>query len=340
MSDANGAPEGDEVAQDADATEAPRPKRKMLLVIAIAALFILGGGGAAAWYFLAAAPSDAVVAEPPPETFVDVPPMQVMLRTADGGSRMLKVHVMLVPGTLTPEELTARLPMFVDRVQPFLRELRPEDLSGSAATFRVKEELLVRANQALGAGSVRDVLIQDLMQAGARIPPPSTSQQLVHYSQVEQSLQQTGVLKDILARLSGDDLTRAGQLIGRTAEFNSSVSGLSPQRPAEWRWSFPKAPASVEAEILDSSGRIVARPPIDPAASGSLRWDGALPGGAVAGEGAYVLRLVARDASGTAIAADLASLGTVAEVVSREGETWLGLGGVALPLDKLVRLVA
>jgi flagellar FliL protein len=78
---------------------------------------------------------------------------------------MLRVHVMLVPGTLTPEELTGRLPLVIDRVQPFLRELRPEDLSGSAATFRVKEELLIRSNQALGPGAVRDVLIQDLMKA-------------------------------------------------------------------------------------------------------------------------------------------------------------------------------
>jgi flagellar FliL protein len=78
---------------------------------------------------------------------------------------MLKVHVMLVPGSLSVEELTARLPLVVDRFQPFLRELRPEDLSGSAATFRIKEELLIRANQALGTGTVRDVLIQDLMQA-------------------------------------------------------------------------------------------------------------------------------------------------------------------------------
>jgi flagellar FliL protein len=165
MSEAEALPEDREGEKGAEIAPAPPPKRKKLLLIAVAALLLPGGGGGTAWYVLAAPSDDKVAVEAPPEVFVDVPPIQVALRTSDGGSRMLKVHVMLVPGTLTPEEVTARLPLVIDRVQPFLRELRPEDLSGSAVTFRVKEELLIRSNQALGAGAVRDVLIQDLMQA-------------------------------------------------------------------------------------------------------------------------------------------------------------------------------
>ena len=38
------------------------------------------------------------------------------------------------------------------------------DLAGSAAVFRIKEEMLSRTTQALGTGAVRDVLIQDLVQ--------------------------------------------------------------------------------------------------------------------------------------------------------------------------------
>ena len=159
--------EADEEADTAEATPAPPNRRRRILLIVAAFLLVAGvaGGG---WFMFGRAPADALAEAPPetpPETFVDVPPIQVALRAADGSSRMLKLHVMLVPGSLEPEELTARLPLLLDRFQPFLRELRPEDMSGSAATFRVKEELLIRANQALGAGAVRDVLIQDLMQA-------------------------------------------------------------------------------------------------------------------------------------------------------------------------------
>jgi flagellar FliL protein len=154
------ADEGTEVAA------APTPnKRRKLIVAAVALLLLVGGGGGAAWWFLGGPAAEDKIAEEveAPETFVDVPPIQVSLRGADGSSRMLKLHVMLVPGDKTAEEITPRLPLLLDRFQPFLRELRPEDLSGSAATFRIKEELLIRANQALGPKAVRDVLIQDLM---------------------------------------------------------------------------------------------------------------------------------------------------------------------------------
>ena len=51
-----------------------------------------------------------------------------------------------------------------DAIQPFLRELRPEDLAGSAAVFRIKEQILLRAADALGPDQIKDVLIEDLIQ--------------------------------------------------------------------------------------------------------------------------------------------------------------------------------
>ncbi|WP_334002133.1 flagellar basal body-associated FliL family protein [Sphingomonas aerolata] len=95
----------------------------------------------------------------------DVPPIMVNLRSADGAPHFLKVHVMLLPGPkATEESLKAKLPLVLDAYQPFLRELRPEDLAGSAAVFRIKEELLLRTREAVGEGEVAGVLIQDLIQ--------------------------------------------------------------------------------------------------------------------------------------------------------------------------------
>ncbi|GAA3997311.1 flagellar hook assembly protein FlgD [Sphingomonas humi] len=162
----------------------------------------------------------------------------------------------------------------------------------------------------------------------------------MQYSQVEQSIQQTGVLRNMLDKMSGDDLTSAGQLIGRTAEFDSSVSSLSGQNQAEWRWTLPAKPATVDAEILDSAGKVVARPTVTAAASGTFRWTGQLDSGARAPDGAYVLKLTAKTADGTTLQPTLTSLGKVQEVVSREGELWAGLGAAALPLAKLTRIAA
>ena len=62
------------------------------------------------------------------------------------------------------EELTARIPLLVDSFQPYLRELRPRDLAGSAAVFRLKEELMLRAEETFGPGKVADILVQDMIQ--------------------------------------------------------------------------------------------------------------------------------------------------------------------------------
>lgn len=151
-------------------------KRKIILAAAGAAVLLLGGGGA---YALSG--GDAAEAETEEsaaadhgesegghgegDKFIDVPPMVVNLRSADGAARFIKLHFMLVPGANGTEEgLKEKLPVLLDAYQPFLRELRPEDLAGSAAVFRIKEEMLVRARETLGEGQVKDVLIQDLIQ--------------------------------------------------------------------------------------------------------------------------------------------------------------------------------
>ncbi|MBR0550924.1 flagellar basal body-associated FliL family protein [Sphingomonadaceae bacterium LXI357] len=98
-------------------------------------------------------------------SFVDVPPMVVNLRTSDGQARFLKLHFLIVPSNADKKaEIEEKMPLIIDRYQPFLRELRPEDLAGSAAVYRIKEELILRAGEIVGTGGVSDVLIQDLIQ--------------------------------------------------------------------------------------------------------------------------------------------------------------------------------
>ncbi len=144
----------------------PKKKGKKALILGGAAALLLLGGGGGGYLMLAGSSEESAAAEDPVDAakLVDVPPMTVNLRSADGQARFLKVHLMLLAGTATPEDVTAKLPLVIDAYQPFLRELRPEDLAGSAATFRLKEEMLIRANAVIGQGSVRDVLIQDLIQ--------------------------------------------------------------------------------------------------------------------------------------------------------------------------------
>ncbi len=57
----------------------------------------------------------------------------------------------------------AALPRLMDLFQTYLREMRPEELRGSAGTYRLREELLARANIALAPVRVVDVLFPELL---------------------------------------------------------------------------------------------------------------------------------------------------------------------------------
>lgn len=154
-------------AAPAVAAPARRFGKRGTIIAAAAAVLLIGGVGGG--YALlsggegddAAAPASGATAN----AYVEVPPMVVNLRSSDGQARLLKLRFIVVAAQpAKTEEIKAKLPVVLDALQPFLRELRPEDLNGSAAVFRVKEEMMSRANGALGAGVVRDVLIQDLVQ--------------------------------------------------------------------------------------------------------------------------------------------------------------------------------
>ena len=162
----------------------------------------------------------------------------------------------------------------------------------------------------------------------------------MQYSQVEQSIQQTGLLRDLLGRMSANDMTEAAALIGREAEFDSVVAGLGDES-ANWNWSLPRSAATLTGEVVDSSARTVATVTLDPATTGGrYSWDGQLAAGGRAPDGAYQLRLSAADAVGNGVPVAVRSVGTVREVVQSGGELWLKLGGASLAISDLVRVAA
>ena len=143
-----------------------KPLARKKLIAAGAALLLMAGGGAS-WFMLSGDDAEGTAASEPPaeQVYVDVPEMVVNLRAVDARQRFLKLHFVLVAADAdAEEEINARMPAIKDSLQPFLRELRPEDLAGSAAVYRLKEEIYRRAVAQLSEGKVKDVLVQDLIQ--------------------------------------------------------------------------------------------------------------------------------------------------------------------------------
>ena len=96
--------------------------------------------------------------------FYDLPEMLVNLNTGGKQTNYLKIKVSLeVESEAMLAQLEALLPRVVDNFQVYLRELRVEDLNGSAGLYRLKEELLVRVNTAIKPHKVKDVLFREML---------------------------------------------------------------------------------------------------------------------------------------------------------------------------------
>lgn len=105
-------------------------------------------------------------ASPAPPVFVDLPEIIVNLAGNPHRPVFLKLNARLEVGKAEDvERVKASMPRLQDMAQTYLREMRPEELRGSASTYRLREELISRANIAVSPAKVIDVLfIQMLVQ--------------------------------------------------------------------------------------------------------------------------------------------------------------------------------
>lgn len=147
--------------------------KKLVLFIILPILLLLAGAAGA--YFaglldpLLGKHEASVVEEEaaPVETravFFDLPQMLVNLNTGGRKNNYLKITISLELATEQDRaELTNLLPRVVDNFQVYLRELRVEDLRGSAGVQRLREELLMRVSAAVHPIEVRDVLFKEML---------------------------------------------------------------------------------------------------------------------------------------------------------------------------------
>ncbi|MBI1340191.1 flagellar basal body-associated protein FliL [bacterium] len=98
-------------------------------------------------------------------SYYEMPNLLVNLSSSDGG-RPLFLKLKLVLEARDPAAfatLPGIMPRVSDQFQGFLRELRVDDLNGSAGSHRLRIELLRRVNLAVAPASVDAVLIEELL---------------------------------------------------------------------------------------------------------------------------------------------------------------------------------
>jgi flagellar FliL protein len=178
---------------EGEATGKKKPPLKLLIIAAVAGVLVLGGGGAGAYFMLLkpkpgaegekhakaekpkkeekkgasgeADPNAPVMRDGPDGVvFYTLPNMVVNMQTADGRPTFLKLKLTLeLDDHAVADELTPNMPRMQDMFQTFLRELSPEDLSGSQGSYQLRMELLRRVSLISGSDKVNAVLIEEML---------------------------------------------------------------------------------------------------------------------------------------------------------------------------------
>ncbi|WP_282008341.1 flagellar basal body-associated FliL family protein [Brevundimonas aveniformis] len=189
-----------EGAEGAEGEGDAAPKKKKLplfVLIGAAAVLVLGGGGTAAFFmFMKPASAEEAPADHAPEkkkedsggghgggggeadaaevgtvregpngvTFLTLPDIVVNIQSADGRPTFLKLTLTLeMHSADLAHHLQAESPRVNDMLQTFLRELRPEDLAGSAGSYQLRQEILRRVNLVAAPEEVDAVLIEEML---------------------------------------------------------------------------------------------------------------------------------------------------------------------------------
>ena len=160
------------IEDDGDGEETPAPPKRRLagrtLVLYIILPAVVVVGAAAGGLFFLQPFSGGGGGQGTTETrqaaFYDLPEILVNLSQQDKRSQFLKLKIAL---ELSDRDATAALepvmPRVLDTFQIYLRELRTDDLEGSAGIYRLKEELLRRVNLAIRPHKVDRILFKEII---------------------------------------------------------------------------------------------------------------------------------------------------------------------------------
>jgi len=150
----------------------PRSTKKKKLIL-LSLPLMLAGIGAGLW-FSGILPdmlgrggehSGAEPALPTPRVpvFVAMPDITANLNAPGRRAFIRLKSQMEVASAQDAVALQVAMPRLVDLFTTYLREIRPEELRGSAGTHRLREELIARANIAASPARVIDVLFTEIL---------------------------------------------------------------------------------------------------------------------------------------------------------------------------------
>ena len=165
--------ETSDASEDEDTSEGGGSKK--LLVIIVLILLVIVGGLAGAYFTGLLDPvvqmiTGGEVKEKEGEggeqraVFYDLQEILVNLNTGGRKSSFLKIRISLELERASDVPLIESvMPRVIDNFQVYLRELRIDDLKGSAGMYRLREELMRRVSAATAPAGIKDVLFKEML---------------------------------------------------------------------------------------------------------------------------------------------------------------------------------
>lgn len=169
------APKGEaaEGAEGAEGEEAApkKGKKKLIIIAAVVLLLVLGGVG----FMLTSGGGDEEEHELTEEemaaqelankpVYYELPEFLVNLSTGGNRVSFLKMSVTLeLRDQAAVAVLEANKPRVLDVFNTYLREMRPQDVQGSAGIYRLRDELMARLNGTVEEGIVKNILFSEII---------------------------------------------------------------------------------------------------------------------------------------------------------------------------------
>lgn len=164
--------------------------------------------------------------------------------------------------------------------------------------------------------------------------------QLVQFSQVEQSINTNQKLDDMLALQLGSLSTVALGYVGMDVTYTGTEMNWDGTNPVSINYALEKNASVLKANVYDESGKLVRSMDAPKAAGGQkVSWDGKDNNGNVMAAGTYSIKVEAADNDQKPISVTTAVSGHVRGIEAQDGVIFLLIGERAVALNNVIQAV-
>ena len=162
------------------------------------------------------------------------------------------------------------------------------------------------------------------------------TQQLVAFTEVEQSVNTNANLEDLISLIQQNELAGAVGYIGKEIQAPGDKAPLEGGK-AKWSYTLDAEAKEVTLKILDKDGKSVFTKTGETGkATHDFTWDGKNNSGVAQPEGLYTLSVAAKNKDGESVDVTTTMYGMADGILTEQGVNMLDIGGVKIPLSSIL----